>query len=44
LTFDREILRPVMPDLPPTEAISVWYGATVKGYLATLKTVLEDDW
>ena len=32
-----------MPDLPPTEAISVWYGATVKGYLATLKTLLEDD-
>ena len=42
LTFDREILRPVMSDLPPAEAISAWYGGTVEGYLATLKTLLED--
>ncbi len=43
LTFDREILRPVMPELPSAEAISAWYGGTVEGYLAALKTLLEDD-
>jgi Polyketide cyclase / dehydrase and lipid transport len=41
LEFDREILRPVMPQLPPAEEITPWYGAVVQAYLQTLKGILE---
>jgi hypothetical protein len=41
LEFDREILRPVMPQLPPAEEITAWYGAVVEAYLEALKGILE---
>jgi hypothetical protein len=41
LDFDREILRPVMPELPSAEEISAWYGGIVKTYLEKLKGTIE---
>jgi hypothetical protein len=43
LVFDREALRPVMPELPPAEEISAWYGSVVQSYLETLKKLIEND-
>jgi hypothetical protein len=30
-----------MPELPPADAISAWYGGTVETYLNNLKGILE---
>jgi hypothetical protein len=41
LVFDREVLRPVMPQLPSAKEISSWYGGVVKSYLENLKKIIE---
>jgi hypothetical protein len=41
LVFDREILRPVMPQFPPTEEISSWYGGVAWSYLENLEKTIE---
>jgi hypothetical protein len=41
LTFDRDTMKSVMAEVPPTPAVTAWYGAQVDTYLATLKGILE---